>query len=285
MSSEAGQLIEQVFQALPPLGSDDFLSHIETARVCDLPPEVLVRAFRQLPADSAAAEAVVRRLFRRRDGVWEYVSPLVAYARRQSSKTRQCTYEDLLQDAFRRILEALPGPRGDFAERSWNAFCRRELIDAWRERFGRRGERLPREESLEPNDEDKATQPVSSAEAPPWHAFLEPNKIIMIERVARRVLASISDEFVRAVAREAWFRDERPNISGRSQDRVSLTSLFSGKSRFQIMRALRHADAQLVAALLMDPDLELSPDVSAFLRKMSARPTRLSDSAKEKKNE
>ncbi|SRR5712692_7320975 len=87
---------EAIFQALPPLGSDEYLAHIRSAPFPDLPPEVLARAFRQLPPQSEASKATLERLLlRRSDGSWDYVGPLVRYARRRSQLTKRDSYQRL----------------------------------------------------------------------------------------------------------------------------------------------------------------------------------------------
>jgi DNA-directed RNA polymerase specialized sigma24 family protein len=289
LSLPSPQPHEAIFQALPPLGSDEYLGHIRSAPFSDLPPEVLARAFRQLPPESEASKATLARLFlRRSDGSWDYLGPLVRYARRQSRMAKRDSYEDLLQDGLRRILVTLPSSRGEFAERSWNAFCRRELSDAWRERYGRRGERYPLEEPLELSEEDDAQiDPISIlSESPPWHGTVKPSKVIAIEEIAHRVISEIPDEFIRAVAVETWFKNTRPRISGSGKStnvERPLTVVFAGKSRFQIMRALGHANALLAAALLTDPNLELTPDLQALLTKIKARPIGSARAAKEQK--
>jgi hypothetical protein len=102
--------VDEVFQALPPLGSDDYINHISNADRRELPPEVLARALRQLPPTSPAYEATFARLFRRTGKTWEYFRPLADNARRMAVGTHD--YEDVLQDAFKRILETLPTKRG-----------------------------------------------------------------------------------------------------------------------------------------------------------------------------
>lgn len=280
---------EQVFQALPPLGSEEYVAHISSAPFSAVPPEVLARAFRQLPPQSDAAKRTLEKLFDRADdGSWVYLAPLVAYARRQSWKLERDSYEDLFQDALRHIFQTLPTERGEFAERAWNAFCRRELSDAWRERYGRRGERLPQEPlELKEDGDDLVDDPLSSlSKAPPWHAAVVPTEIEAIEGVLKRVISEIPDEFIRAVASEAWLKPERPRLSGRKtpESQSPLTEIFAGKSRFQIMRALRHADAQLAAALLTETKLLLSPDIRAFLTtKLKVRSQSSTRAAKELK--
>ena len=98
--------LEKLFQELPPLGSDDYLAHVVGAPTDELPPEVLVRAFRQLPSDSLSSRATLRRLLGRRpDGSGEYVGPLIAYARYVHRAGSPDSYEDLLQDAFVHIMK------------------------------------------------------------------------------------------------------------------------------------------------------------------------------------
>src|SRR3954466_4642788 len=62
---------EDKYQALPPLDSDDYLSYLRRASREALPPEVLVRAFRQLPAGGMPAQATLGRLFRREGDRYE----------------------------------------------------------------------------------------------------------------------------------------------------------------------------------------------------------------------
>jgi hypothetical protein len=191
---------------------------------------------------------------------------------------------DLLQDGLTRILQVLHGERGKLAERSWHAFCRRELIDARRERYGRRGERFPKEEPVEASGDDSIDPFESCLEAPPWHASVEPSDVEKIERVAEQVIGTIPNEFIRQVARETWFKNQRPKVSGNGRtERKPLTSLFPGKSRDQINRALRQADAQLAAALLTDRTITLSAETEAWLRKQGANLRRPSHTAKETK--
>jgi hypothetical protein len=289
LPSPAEQSYEDIFQALPPLGSEEYVAHIRSAPASLLPAEVLVRAFRQLPAESEASLVTLQRLFQRRaDGSWDYLKPLVAYARRQSPKMKQDGYEDLLQDGMRSILETLPTSRGAFAEQSWHTFCRQQLVNAWRERYGRRGERLPLEEPFESTEDDSGSKnPMDLVSRPPdWHAAVAPNQVAAIEKIAERVISQIPDEFVRSVAREAWFQTNRPRLSGRKKaadGNPSLTATFVGKSRFQIMRALRQADAQLAAALLSDRNLELTVDLQALLSRLKDKSTGSARARKESK--
>lgn len=270
---EAG--IDAAFQAFPPLVSPDYMVHIESATAADIPPEALVRAFRQLPPDSDAARATLERLFRKRGTRWDYLGPLVGYARRRSQSGELGAYTDLLQDALARILQVLPTPRGEYAERSWHSYCRRELSEAWRQRYGRRGERIPKD-LLVDCDEDHLPKDLLEipSEIAPWLPTVEENQVALIEQIARDVVDQIDDAFIRAVACASWFANERPSVSGSretAEGEQPLTTRFKNKSRHQITRALRHADAQLAAALLAADDLVLTSGIKALLERLGGR--------------
>lgn len=267
--------IDAAFQAFPPLGSSQYLAHIERAAAADIPPEALVRAFRQLPPDSDAARATLERLFRKQGTRWEYLGPLVGYARRRSEGGELGAYKDLLQDALVRILQVLPTPRGEYAERSWHSYCRRELSEAWRERYGRRGERIPKEQLVDCGEDDAPQDLLEiPSETAPWLPTVEENQVAVIEQIARDVVDQIDDTFIRAVACASWFANERPLVSGAretAEGEPPLTTRFKNKSRHQITRALRHADAQLAAALLAAEDLVLTPGIKALLERLGGR--------------
>src|SRR4029078_1822061 len=131
-----------------------------------------------------AARATLERLFRRTGRRWDYLGPLVRYIRRRSQDEELGTHEDILQDALRRILETLPTSRGIYAEGAWHSFCRWESSEAWRERYGARGKRIPSEELL-PDRGDETTEREDllavASEVPPWHSILEENQVARIE--------------------------------------------------------------------------------------------------------
>jgi hypothetical protein len=267
--------IDAAFQAFPPLGSSQYLAHIESAATADLPPESLARAFRQLPPESDAARATLERLFRKRGTRWDYLGPLVRYARSHSDSAKPGDYKDLLQDALARILQVLPTSRGEQAERFWHSYCRRELSEAWRARYGRRGERISPERPVECGECENPDEVLDTilTVPPPWHAIAEAPQIERIEAIAREVVEQIGDEFIRAVARASWFTNEPPSVSGSrrtAEGEPPLTTLFTSKSRHQITRARRHANAQLAAALLTAKDLLWEPNISALLERLGA---------------
>lgn len=274
-AAKPARAVEEVFQALPPLGSDAYIEHISNVTKRELPPEVLARALRQLPPESNGYKATLDRLFRRQRRRWEYFGPLVARARRMAVGTHD--HEDVLQDALRRIFQILPTKRGELSERAWHSFCRREATDAWRERFGRRGENKPKEQAVETgesveSEDNKSSEDILDIEIlPPWHVKIREGDSERIEQVARTALEEIRDDFVRKVASRAWFENMRPKISGAAKPgAVPLTDLFPGKSRHQIQRALRQAESQLAAALLANEEIEWPKDAQVFLESRTA---------------
>ena len=262
--------VEQVFRALPPLGSPQYIERISSATARELPPEVLARALRQLPTKSAGFDATWARLTRRQGKRWEYFLPVMAQARRMAVGVHD--RDDVMQDAFRRILKTLPTERGELAERAWHSFCRRETTEAWRDRFGRRGERVPKEEAVESGQltetegGEKPEEVFDIEDLPPWHVVIRNDNSERIERMARQVVEAIPDEFVREVASRAWFSDVPVKLSGTpNPGTLTLTEIFTGKTRHQIHRALRQAKTQLAAALLSDKDVEWSSEIQALL--------------------
>jgi hypothetical protein len=273
--------VEELFQRLPPLGSDDYLQHIRTASTRLLPGEVLARAFRQLLSETAAARATLERLLGKVGQRWEYLGPIAARARRrakaQQTRNRADEDRDLLQDAIVRICSVLPTARGELAERAWNVFCRNAFEDAWRKRYGRRGEKLPwiREDldsSLAEADGDDPIDRLSNDESP-WRVIWEHEQSERIEAIVASVTNSLLDPFVQEVARAALGSSRRPKTSGTDAvDRdPPLTARFPGRSRHQINRALRHVDSRLAAALLAEPSLDWSNDIVAFLQQQESR--------------
>jgi hypothetical protein len=262
----------EIFDALPPLGSAEYLRRLRTAPAAELPPEVLARAYRVLAAegDEEACRATLARLLGEKNGRPEYLSPLLLLAARTVPPYQHWQEAlDLYQDAVALIIEVLPASQGRFAERAWTSFCRQRLVDAWRSRQGRRGERReparvepPRTEAGdEPDLFDRCFEP------PPWHASVEPDKRAWLEDFVARTLSRISDPFIRAVAEDQWLADEPSPISGAANGKQPLAARW-GKSRFQVHRALDWARAFLYAALETQDEVEI--DLGAFRRRRAA---------------
>lgn len=257
--------LERIFASLPCLGSAEYLRFLRSATTAELPPEVLVRAYRRLvaEADPEPARATLERLLGEKNGGPEYLRPLLFLATRRVPPHQNWQEAlDLYQDTVALILEVLPTGQGRFAERAWTSFCRQRLTDAWRRRQGRRGERLE-PERYEPTGE--APDPFDRhVERPPWHAMVEPDRLPWLEDFLDRTVERIRDPFVRGVARDQWLSDTPSPISGRSNGRQPLTERFE-KSRFQVYRALDSARASILAALEVQSEIEL--DVDRFLGK------------------
>ena len=277
--------IDDLYQRLPRLDSEEYVVYVTNAPRSELPPEVLARAFRQLPLDSEAARATIERLFRRTGTNWEYLQPVVRLARDRArdmlSEDRGAAediHQDLLQDGLLRIIRVLPTPRGAFAEAAWTAFTVTQFKDAWRERHGRRGERLDPHrgspgKAADAEDEDRDPFDLVSNEQSIWGAIVRNDQSAEIETIAERVAQGINDPFVRDVALAAWFSDQRSNTSGVAKpgQLPTLQQRFPDKSRDQINRALRKADSLLATELLATRNLTWSDDLRAMLEKQRER--------------
>lgn len=275
--------IEELFQGLPPLGSDLYIERVRTAPRRELPAEVLVRAFRQLPPNSPAARATLKRLFGRAGKQWEYLQPIARMAHRQA-KTQQDQSpgdegSDLFQDFVVHVLQKISTDRGAFAETAWNAFCWRAFWDAWRRRYGRRGEKFgpargdPQGTRRE-SGEDVATGPEQLSDSDsPWQALSHDDQSPQIEAIALKVVDGFENPFHRDVARAVLLSSERPQVSGASKpDRAPpLTEQFPERSRDQLNRALRAVDSSFAAALLADDNLSWSDHLRKLLEKQKNR--------------
>jgi hypothetical protein len=265
---------DEVFAALPPVGSPEYLERLRTASTQELPPEVLARAYRQLAGeDDEAARATLARLLGEKKGRPEYLGTVLWHATRRVPRHQHWQEAlDLFQDAVALVIEVLPTERGRYAERAWRSFCYQRLIDAWRRRQGRRGERAESRRVEPAADEDaEALDPLDLAEdLPPWHAAVRPDKLPWLEELVGRVVAGVADPFVRAVAEDQWLSGDPSPISGARTSaggRKPLTRRY-GKSRFQVYRALNAARARLFAALATQNEVEV--DLEALRTKWSA---------------
>lgn len=276
--------IDDLFQRLPPLDSEEYVEFVATAPRAKLPPEVLSRAFRQLPPDSYAARATIDRLLRRTGTTWEYLQPLFRFSRQRAREMLDANcgaaadiHQDLMQDAVLRIIRVLPTARGAYAEVAWNAFSLTQFKDAWRERYGRRAEKLDSRGYLgkadDDSDDDEDPFDAISNEESLWPAIAADDQSARIERIAERVASAMDDPFASAVARATWFSEERPKTSGsaKGDQPTTLQERFADKSRDQINRALRKADRLLAAELLEDHNLTWSDDLRAMLEKQRKR--------------
>lgn len=237
--------VDELFEALPPLGSKEYLERIKQAPATELPAQVLVRAYRQLPIGSVEANATLSRLLGNydRDG---YLAPLWQAAKYRLSGRESFGVEDLVARAIEEIVETLGGPRGNGADTSWIAFLRQRLEDAYRSMVGRRGERQEPERA-EPtaNEEGEpvdALEQVASeqAAATDWHGRVEANNVDWLEQFVARELAKIPDDSIREVARNLF--------SAEPSSMKELEARY-GVDRFQIYRWREIARTRIYAAL------------------------------------
>jgi len=253
----------EVFDALPRLGSPEYLTYLETADVATLPAQVLVRAYRQLAQAGMedAAKSTLARLLGQEDR-YGYLIPVRLFARDLLARGHYSFDEkELLYATVAEMVEVLPTPRGAMAETAWVTFCRQRLVDAWRQFAGRRGERVKPDriepskdkdsgETLDPLDqigESQVLTPVRLSETEmPW-----------LENFIRETVAKIEHPLTRAVAEDQFGDDPSPISSGISESGKPPLTEQLGVSRFAIRRARDNARARLAAALLASKDHDL----------------------------
>ena len=240
--------VDELFEALPPLGSTEYLEHIKHAPAHELPAQVLVRAYRQLVrayGESREANATLARLLGNyeRDG---YLAPLWQAARYRISDRDWFGVEDLVARAIEEIVDTLAGPRGKGADTSWVAFLHQRLEDGYRAMVGRRGERQDVEKVGPMVNEDgeltDALEGVSSeaGAATDWHGRVEGNDAEWLEQFVARELARIPDNTIREVGRDQF--------SAEPSSMKELEQRF-GVDRFQIRRWREIARTRIYAAL------------------------------------
>jgi DNA-directed RNA polymerase specialized sigma24 family protein len=240
-----------IFQALPPLGSDEYLRHIADAPTDALPPQVLVRAYRELanagPSMMDAANRTFKRLIRKTGKRFEYLGPAVDYLHDRIPRNQYFQdLEDLLQETMIIMANVLPTERGSFGEKSWFRFARQCANEAWRSRVGRKGEKQepPRDEPAQDRQTGEWSNPLERAR----EGDAKDNGVeVDVHAFLAEVIATIPDPFLRAVAVDQHLSGEPSPDSGKG-DKPSLSVQF-GKSRYSIMRARNAIKARILAAL------------------------------------
>lgn len=240
---------EQIFNALPPLGSAEYIRHIQSTPATELPAQVLVRAYRQLPPGEAADATLGRLLgYNDRDG---YLTPLFTAAKRRISRHDAYGVDDLVQDAIGEIVVTLGGPRGAGAETAWVSYLTHRMEDAYRKQVGRRGERRPKraEPVVDPETgEEHDPIDVAGITRGPVQGNVEPSDMEWLESFIRRTFARVPNEKMRQVAFLLFEEDATPVSSNDPTDTNTLEHRFQ-VSRFTIYRWQRAARALLLAAL------------------------------------
>src|SRR5688500_1405578 len=133
--------VEKAYKALPRMDAPEFIEHVRKASAAEMPPQVLARAFRQLPAGSDAANAVLTRLIGEDDETG-YLAPVWTLARMKLGMRRDLEVLDLVQATRVKILETLGDEaKGKGAETWWVAYVRQRFFDAFRDQYGHDGQR------------------------------------------------------------------------------------------------------------------------------------------------
>lgn len=250
------QRFSRIFDALPPLGSPEYFEHIKQAPAAGLPPQVLARAYRQLPHDSAAAKATIGRLldFEDRHG---YLGSLQRAARRRISPHDWFDADELVLETIKEVYLNIGTPRGEGAELYWYAYLRQRLTDAYRSLNGRHNERRDPERAQprvdqETGEEIDPVDEIDSAMSTAWHGNLDPDLTQWLEEFAARELAKISDGRIREVARNLF--------SAEPSTQKELAKRY-GVDRSQIIRWREIARGVIYAALQVQnehPDFDVS---------------------------
>jgi hypothetical protein len=253
----------EIFEALPRLGSPEYLEYLEAAAATALPAQVLVRAYRQLALAGMddAAKSTLARLLGQEDR-HGYLTPIRLFARDLLARGYYSFDEkDLLYATVAEMIKVLHTPRGAMAETAWVTFCRQRLVDAWRQFAGRRGERI-RADRIEPSKDRDSGEMIDPLDEIDESRVLLPvrvreSKLPWLEGFIREMVAKIDHPLTRAVAEDQFGDDPSPISSGTSESGKPPLTKQLGVSRFSINRALNNARARLAAALLASKDHDL----------------------------
>jgi DNA-directed RNA polymerase specialized sigma24 family protein len=246
---------DQVFDALPPLGSDDYVRQIKTTSAINLPPQVLARAFRQLPPGSPAANATLSRLIGEEDEAG-YLAPVLGWARRRLRKRRDMEPEDLVQATRWRIAKTLGSSRGKGAETVWLSYLYQQFIDACRDELGRRATTNDDLDFVEPTTDENGEElnPLENVSADvviPWHGTAT-SDTVWLAQFLEQTIEEIADADLRAVGRLI--------ISGERYEKSELARAL-GITRWVLEPRLRSVLARIRAALETQsdrPNLDIS---------------------------
>lgn len=248
---EFHERMDALFRALPPRDSREYLEHLRTAPVEALPPQVLVRAYREAAARGweEPRKRTFERLVRERNGRFDHLGPLIHKMRTKMHPDEfERDRDDLLQETFREMLRVLPTPRGQFGEKVWTRFAEQCLTEARRAIEGRRGERAgPR--LVEPRRIGNGwTDPVGDALTTDSSSgeFDVDVYALLVDTISR-----IADPFVREVGEDQWLSGDPSPISGKWKSTLGKPSLEVrlGVSRDRVVRAADAVHARIIAEL------------------------------------
>ena len=236
--------VDHAFNDLPELdgNSAEYIEYIRNKPPEDLPPQVLARAFRQLPAGSPAADATLTRLLGDYDKTG-YLETVWTLARRWTIKRRDVEVEDLFQATIVQVLATLGDEqRGEMAEKWWISYLKREFTEATRKLFGRRQTKVDPELDVEGEEADEDVghfDEVSDEEVLPLHGKADSYGPWLADFL-ERVVDGIVEPMLQKVARHL--------ITG---DKVVKTELAKelGITRWVLEPLLQDARAKLKAAI------------------------------------
>ena len=243
--------LEAAYQALPPLGSHEYVAHLESARGRKTPPEVLARAYRELrqaKQDDAAEYTLQCLLGLEREGSGlRQLLPEVK--RRHVARRRDVAVEDLLVATARQIVLGLHTDRGQYATENWGVFGRQRVLDAFRETYGRKGTdsdagRLKVDPTMD--DDVWSESPLFDGVAR-WDDP-EPDLRTRLLGFIDQQLQHWSDPTERAVLKNRLAPDPLP-ISSKEVGQPTLASKL-GMTRDAVNRADKRARTKLKAAIL-----------------------------------
>jgi hypothetical protein len=248
---------DEVFAALPPLGSQEYLQHVRHAPKSELPASVLARAFHVLSQDGPdqAAQDTLSRLFREKDGKPEYMGWLL-YEAQKLLPPGQIGYDafDLYMETLEQIARALARPSGARAYIGWKSFCYHRLIDARRAHFGKKGQRIE-PVHIDPSTTDQRTgatvdlleHPVG---VPDWHGSVLPDQEEALWAFVQQRVEEIQNAQVREVTLALHFGPNPVRASGKNSagKPPALTDQL-GLSIDQINRAKASGEAIIRAAV------------------------------------
>ena len=264
-SAEAGRPatdFDAIFADLPPLDGAKYRELLENAPTSVLPAQVLARAFRQLVAAGSTKEADATLIRLVAHDRFDY---LVIVRKMAGSYVASGNYsfdaDDLVQETIHEIVRTLSTPRGSLAETAWVLFIRQRFADAWRNLYGRHGQKDP-EGRVEAYVDEKTGEPFDPVEetdgsSAGWHVGCRESDVPWILEFIHRVIEKIPDPLIRYVAADQLGDDPSPISAGRSEGgKLPLTEQL-GLHRSKISRALKAAKIRLAADLLRQDEKDI----------------------------
>lgn len=280
--------LDAIFESLPRLGSAEYIRYLREATPKDLPPQVLVRAYRQLAeaGEHEAADRTLERLLGYEEK-YGYLRVVRWLARRHLGHyDRASEFEDLVRETVKRIVMALPSSQGAFAERAWAKFSEQQFFQAWRDLYGRSGDKAEVEMAEPVKDAETGSvhnlADESEADEAPWHTvFDRPDAVVdlLVDRACYTTIVqeieSWDDPELQTVAIDQ-FLEEPAAVSGSRlrSEKQSLTDR-TGLDRDRVNRLIKKARVRLKAALIREhllgpePPRDRSPSDADILKRRS----------------